>query len=76
MGNFCGVLFTVMGRVPRNTWATLLALQGECEGAFALLGGCKLLLSYTDSREESRGQLLGYPDVVQTRQLAERGQSV
>ena len=48
MRNFCGMLFTVQ-RVPRNTWATLLALQGECEAAFALLGGVKLLLSYKES---------------------------
>lgn len=75
MRNFCGVLFIVQ-RVPRNTWATLLALQGECEGAFALLGGSKLLLTYNECREESRELLHGYPTIVQTRQLAERGQSV
>ena len=75
MRNFCGVLFTVQ-RVPRNTWATLLALQGECEGVFALLGGSKLLLSYKESMVESRELLLGYPSILQTRQLAERGQSV
>ena len=54
----------------------LLALQGECEGAFALLGGSKLLLSYKESMAESRELLLGYPSILQTRQLAERGQSV